>query len=228
MVDFTEILVQIITGTFSLIGITATFYYTKKMKKYEQEQKTCETYPPLTTHPVHVNIDEHIMSSRQLLNEYTVNEGRRKLALDFMKYAITCWREPCERFANEAQNCIDNCDTNCYECNRIYTLAMKMFSEGRIAVEQLSNWNIDPEDYEAVVIFRDKFVEWDRLRLERLARKISDIALIHDTYKNCSSKSARILEAIDDYISDMNVDGKYVLAKLNGELNGKHYKYYEL
>jgi hypothetical protein len=227
MIDFTDIASQLVAGMFSVIAIVVTFICNKKMKTIKQNGVE-ESYPSLTTHPVHVNIDHHMRNAQIITMDGVSNVGRLKLASDFLSFSISCWKEPCIKFAQEAQECIDNCASNCNECNRLYTLAMNMFSEGRMACEQLSGWNIDSQDYEAVVIFRDKFIDWNRDRLERLARKISDIALINDTYKTCEIKGARILECMDDYLFDMKMDSLHVLSKLNGELNGKYYHYHEL
>lgn len=215
----------LINGIFSIIAIVmtsictiVTYKVNNKVKEKQEEEK----FPPLSSHPVHVNIDDHIRNAK-CISLPNVSEGRIKLANDFMEYVIRSWKQPCLDFAEEMQKCIDGCGSNCNECNRIYTLAMKLLREGR-SYDNLSNWNIDSDDYEAVVVFRDKFVEWNHDRMERLTKKISDISLINDTYKNCSIKSARILECIDDYIYDMYKDGIHVLSKLNGELTGKTYK----
>ena len=211
----------IVSGLLSIASVIITLVLTHKLENMKTKDDK-KIYPSLQSHPVHVNIDEHLRNARNIHID-NMNPGRVKLAKDFLTYAIECWREPCKAFAEAAQQCIDTCEIDCGQCNRIYTLAMTMFSNGR-AYEQLTNWNIDLEDYDAVMIFKDKFIEWDSDRIQRLAKKISDISMINDTYSNCYLKAARILECIDDYIYDMYKDSMHTLGKLNGELTGKTYK----
>lgn len=218
-----ESIAAIITGIFSLV-IMAIPYLIKSVKGKEDTKMS-----KILNHPVHINIDEHIRNSKLIGIETVIAPGRTKLAEDFLQYAIECWREPCRRFAEDMQKYVDvsyNYDTD-YNRLKVYTLAMEMVRQGR-SYEQLMGWNIDADDYEAVAIFRDKFLEWNQDRIERVGRKISDISLIDDTYYNCELKTLRILECIDDYIYDMYKDGMYVLYKLNGELKGKMYKYHQL
>lgn len=218
-----DAIIAVITGVCLILSTVLPIWYTKRVNKIVAES---HSIPPLKDHPIHSNINTYIRYVENL-HITTLSEGRNVLASDFLSYALNCWVEPCKKFSQDAQSCIDECKTNCTSCNALYSLAMNLIQEG-MQYEKLVNFNYDVEDKDAVVIFKYKFIDWNHDRLERLTRKVADISLINDTYNNCGIKSARILEAIDDYTYDLYKDGIATIARLNGDLSGKKYKGYTL
>ena len=216
-----DIKVALITGILGLIGIMLPLIYNQFKKNNNTNLIERYVFPDLKQHIIHDNIDIYIRSARNI-NSSHMSEGRNQLVSDFMVYLLTTWKQPCEKFAEEAQHCIEACQTDCNSCNKIYSLAMDLFAEG-MKYESLIGLNVSNEDEEVVRLFKDYYIKCNYEKVERLTRKISDISLINDIYKDCSFKSARILEAIDDFLYGAVRDGIFVIKQMS-ELDGKTYK----
>lgn len=210
----------LIPSVFTFLGVVVTVLgglYSRSKKK----ENYINNLPPLDEHVLFSNINEYVRKS-EYIDVKHVCDGRRKIAIDFLKLNIVKWKEPCIEFSETMTKCCEDCKSSCQECNKIYTYAMNMFEDG--INNDIDYKSISPLDTEAYEIFSEKFKEWNRERVDRLQTKIKNVCLSNDIYKTCGMKSSRILEAIDDYMFDMITDATLTIMKLNGELKNKHYK----
>lgn len=219
-----EIIVALIASATTIITLVINIINKNKVSAAEETINHFNNMPPLIQNSIHINIYDYIRKAKVIDIEKIDNYGRRKLAIDFLTESLEAWIEPIETFSKMVDECTLKCDTKTDQCNRLYREAMVMFEKGLSYYEKDYRKMYNEEDSLSLHIFRNKFIHWNRERVERLAQKISDVCKEDDVYKTCQLKGNRILEAIDDFLFDTIKDASFTIMKLNGELSGKSYK----
>lgn len=220
----TEIIVALIASLTTIVTLIINVKNKYKVSAAEETISHFNNTPPLAEHSVLVNIHEYIRRAKIIDIEKVDNYGRRKLAIDFLTASLEEWERPIEDFCKKLDGCMTGCETRTDQCNKIYKDAMEMFEKGVAYYEKDYRRTNSEEDALALHIFRNKFIHWNKERVDRLAQKISDVCKEDDVYKTCQLKGNRILEAIDDFLFDTIKDASFTIMKLNGELTGKTYK----
>lgn len=220
-----EITEAIITSIFTFLGVVITVLG-NLYNKSKKENEKIYSLPNINNHVLFINLHNYVLKTEYIEIKH-VSQGKKTLAIDFLKNFILHWEDPCKDFAEYMeQYCNTNKDKDQDDiCSEIYSHAIDLINKGIFSndVNFLNN-----DDRLAYSIFNTKYKEWNADRIDRLTEKISKICLSNDTYKTAGFKSIRILECIDDFLYDTMIDATLTIMKINGELEGKVYKGYVL
>lgn len=236
--NLTTIIVTIVGGGAIGGGFISGYYKKKASKKDKGKERPKDEKistseddeePLLIYNKAHTDISELIRFCETV--DYGVkNTGRKLIAKTFLVNKLEGWREPAMEFAKKIDDMGkgDDCCSKASESELVYRHAMEMFEDGMEYEKLYFMEDGSLEDRECMAIFRNKFMEFHQDRVERFKKKVHDVCYDRNTYRTCFQKGSRILEALEDALHDTVQEARYTAAFLNGELDGKKYKGYNL
>lgn len=205
-----EIIVTLITGSFTIGGMVVKFYLDRKMKQIEKNKVLV---PMLVNHPIFSRLEmlkTHIAMSFQM-----PNKGKELVFKDLLINNIDIWRDVLRELAEKLDGLDDSTEN---------TILHKIISEYfEYGIKNFSNYyrtNLYTIDEQrSLDIVMAKFNKWNYPRIQQFHDTITGVCN-SQFYSGVKVKSAVIMDMYVSMFVDVINDAEATIGEINGDLKG--------